>query len=110
MNNVFEKDGTIYFEFKVYSMGVGPIDEIIKVQKKDINYIEQYVGPRGGDHGWAIIGFEPDTTGCHHSLRGNYGPNEKCKELKSFWRDRTDLLDMLITLTGVKVKEITIQS
>lgn len=104
---VFEKDGDIYVEYNVYVYPAGDTQVIKKFKKEEMNYIEWEVGPKGGDHGWNIKGFK--TNECPTSVNGRYYKiGERFETIKGgeFWRGRTDIMDELVKLTGLEVKEV----
>ena len=83
MDKAYVKDGHLYLEYTFYdvsslsSMGYKDKREIIPLS--EITKMNSFVGPKGGDHGWELIGKEK----WEHS--------DEPKELTSFGRKQGDL-------------------
>ena len=86
-------DNHLYLFFFIYYMGIGNRLEQKIIPVKDINFIIDRVGVRGGDHGFEIIGFEKSTF------------DDKYYSVQSFGRGSLHILDDIKKLLpSVKVE------
>jgi hypothetical protein len=98
------KDGHLYLKysyFSVESFCTRQHEEIIPIER--IDSVEYRVGPKGGDHGWAIISKEK------RDYLVNSDTEFKGKELTSFGKKHSEMRDDVIALLaplGVTIKEI----
>jgi hypothetical protein len=96
--DVFERDGLVYIEYIAHEYPLPDYIKIIKLPKEKINYVEQLVGPKGGDHGWKILSKDP------YPYNGIDGKEFDC--LKEFGRGRIELMNLFISKVGCPLKEV----
>lgn len=91
-----------YSFFSVESFCTRQHEEIIPIDR--ISSVEYKVGPKGGDHGWAILSTE----------KRDYLVNDEtefqCKEITSFGKKHSELRDDIIALLrplGITITQVS---